>query len=445
MREVHVDLYIRGRGKGGKGKGPACSFAAQLLGWHADRLDVAAIKRRHGLKALFALSSTGVRGLELVANPRNGLSLTTYTGKPGSRITLDGEPQEPFLSRSLVAAGGLLFSLGLLLLLVSHNPHFASLLATHNNAPSSPVMLFGVGVFVLIFWKKFTECFTRFDQNPWGCRRPSDRPRMSSMSGRSHRTVYVGNLPGDTRESEVEDLFAKYGKILDIELKLPPRPPGFAFVEFADPRDAEDAIRGRDGYDFDGNRLRVELAHGGRGGGGFGGGRGDFQRGPSRRTEYRVIVKNLPTSASWQDLKDHMRRAGDVCFAQVFKERDGMMGIVDYSNEEDMKYAVRKLDDSEFKNPFSRGCYIRVREESKTGRDRSRSPRRRERSRSRSRSRSASGSRSRSRSKSKSRSRSPKKSGSKSPSRSRSRSKSPAKSPERARSPAGSDGKAASG
>ncbi|CAI7775560.1 unnamed protein product, partial [Closterium sp. NIES-54] len=266
-----------------------------------------------------------------------------------------------------------------------------------------------------------------FHANSWCYRRPSDRPCMSSsMSGRSHRTVYVGNLPGDTRESEVEDLFAKYGKILDIELKLPPRPPGFAFVEFADPRDAEDAIRGRDGYDFDGNRLRVELAHGGRGaGGGFGGGRGgDFQRGPSRRTEYRVIVKNLPTSASWQDLKDHMRRAGDVCFAQVFKERDGMMGIVDYSNEEDMKYAVsqaagwvqcgesgswvgqaaggsgswvggrgntggtksvrslgcdvimgvkataawegrgntgiRKLDDSEFKNPFSRGVYIRV-------------------------------------------------------------------------------------
>ncbi|CAI7753383.1 unnamed protein product [Closterium sp. NIES-54] len=80
------------------------------------------------------------------------------------------------------------------------------------------------------------------------------------MSGRSHCTVYVGNLPGDMRESEVEDLFAKYGKILDIELKLPPRPPGFAFVEFEDPRDAEDAIRGRDEYDFDRNRLRAELA-----------------------------------------------------------------------------------------------------------------------------------------------------------------------------------------
>lgn len=33
--------------------------------------------------------------------------------------------------------------------------------------------------------------------------------------GRSSRTIYVGNLPGDIRESEVEDLFYKvYFKIL---------------------------------------------------------------------------------------------------------------------------------------------------------------------------------------------------------------------------------------
>ncbi|XP_020097805.1 serine/arginine-rich splicing factor SR30-like [Ananas comosus] len=58
--------------------------------------------------------------------------------------------------------------------------------------------------------------------------------------------------------------FSKYGPIVDIDLKIPPRPPGYAFVEFEDPRDADDAIRGRDGYKFDGYRLRVELAHGGR-------------------------------------------------------------------------------------------------------------------------------------------------------------------------------------
>ncbi|KAA3475074.1 serine/arginine-rich splicing factor SR34A-like [Gossypium australe] len=131
------------------------------------------------------------------------------------------------------------------------------------------------------------------------------------MSGRSSRTLYVGNLPGDVREREVEDLFYKYGPIAQIDLKIPPRPPGYAFVEFEEARDAEDAIRGRDGYDFGGHRLRVELAHGGRGRSSmdrhssYSSGRG---RGPSRRSEYR-----------------------------------GTTGIVDYTNYDDMKLAAFRL------------------------------------------------------------------------------------------------------
>ncbi|KAL1820050.1 hypothetical protein ACET3Z_014919 [Daucus carota] len=240
------------------------------------------------------------------------------------------------------------------------------------------------------------------------------------MSGRFSRTIYVGNLPLDIKEREVEDLFYKYGRIVDIELKVPPRPPCFCFVEFERSRDADDAIRGRDGYNFDGCRLRVELAHGGRGQsssrdrrGGYGGnsargGGGNF--GISRHSEFRVIVSNLPSSASWQDLKDHMRKAGDVCFAEVSTDSKGTFGLVDYTNYDDMKYAIRKLDDTEFKNPWAR-TYIRV--------DKfERSPRR-----SRSRSRSPSRSRSRSRSRSKSlrdRSKSLERSISRSPSRSRS-------------------------
>ncbi|KAI7995642.1 Serine/arginine-rich-splicing factor SR34 [Camellia lanceoleosa] len=165
----------------------------------------------------------------------------------------------------------------------------------------------------------------------------------------------------------------QYGPIAHIDLKIPPRPPGYAFVEFEEARDAEDAIRSRDGYDFDGHWLRVELAHGGRGhpsstdryssyssgrGGRGGGGRGG---GVSRHSDYRVLVTGLPSSASWQDLKDHMRRAGDVCFSQVFRDASGTTGIVDYTNNDDMKYAIRKLDDSEFRNAFTRAI-VRVRE-----------------------------------------------------------------------------------
>ncbi|KAL7003779.1 Serine/arginine-rich splicing factor sr34a [Sarracenia purpurea var. burkii] len=119
------------------------------------------------------------------------------------------------------------------------------------------------------------------------------------MSGRFSRTIYVGNLPADIKEWEIEDLFYKYGRILDIELKIPPRPPCYCFVEFDNARDAEDAIRGRDGYNFDGCRLRVELAHGGRGppsssdrrGGygssGGGAASGGGRHGISRHSEYR--------------------------------------------------------------------------------------------------------------------------------------------------------------
>ncbi|KAG0587484.1 hypothetical protein KC19_2G167800 [Ceratodon purpureus] len=261
------------------------------------------------------------------------------------------------------------------------------------------------------------------------------------MSSRASRTIYVGNLPGDVREREIEELFYKYGLIVDIDLKLPPRPPGYCFLEFEDARDAEDAIRGRDGYNFDGNRLRVEIAHGGRGpppavdrysiynSGGRGGGSaadsGGRAGGVSRRSEYRVTVTGLPSSASWQDLKDHMRRAGDVCFAQVFRDGSaGTMGIVDFTNYDDMKYAIRKLDDSEFRNPFSRS-FIRVKEDKGSGS-------RRSVTRSRSRSRRSSRSRSKS-----ARSRSPR-SRSRSPrsvtpvSRSRSRS---VRSPSKSRSP----------
>ncbi|XP_021763145.1 serine/arginine-rich splicing factor SR34B-like isoform X2 [Chenopodium quinoa] len=246
------------------------------------------------------------------------------------------------------------------------------------------------------------------------------------MSSRSRRTLYVGNLPGDIREREVEDLFYKYGPIAHIDLKIPPRPPGYAFVEFEEARHAQDAIDGRDGYDFDGHRLRVELAHGGRGNSSstdrYSSHSGGGRRGVSKHTEYRVVISGLPSSASWQDLKDHMRKAGDVCFSQVFRDGGGTTGIVDYTNYEDMKNAIRKLDDSEFRNAFSRS-YVRVKEYKG-----SRSPRGRSKSHSRSRSRSRGRSYSRSRSPSKS----PKKASRRSPARSRSRSVS---SKSRSRSP----------
>jgi len=69
--------------------------------------------------------------------------------------------------------------------------------------------------------------------------------------------VFVGNLPLDIKEWELIDRFEKYGDIRHVDLKLPSRPPGFAFIQFSDPRDARVAVESRDGYDFYGNKMRV--------------------------------------------------------------------------------------------------------------------------------------------------------------------------------------------
>ena len=48
--------------------------------------------------------------------------------------------------------------------------------------------------------------------------------------------IYVGNLPHDIRSRDLEDLFHKYGKIVDVDLHTSRDKDPFAFVEFEDQR-----------------------------------------------------------------------------------------------------------------------------------------------------------------------------------------------------------------
>ncbi|PAV76864.1 hypothetical protein WR25_25964 [Diploscapter pachys] len=94
--------------------------------------------------------------------------------------------------------------------------------------------------------------------------------------------VYVGGLPNDATSQELEDVFYRFGRIRKVWVAR--RPPGFAFVEFEDGRDAEDAVKALDGSRICGVRARVELSHGrrrngGSGGGGGGGGGGGYSSG----------------------------------------------------------------------------------------------------------------------------------------------------------------------
>lgn len=73
-----------------------------------------------------------------------------------------------------------------------------------------------------------------------------------------------------------------------------------------------------------------------------------------RGTQYRVRVTNIPSSASWQDLKDFLRDGGDVAHADVDRRGNGVASFATY---DDMERAITKLDRAQLM-----GESVRIRE-----------------------------------------------------------------------------------
>ncbi len=103
------------------------------------------------------------------------------------------------------------------------------------------------------------------------------------------RKLYVGNLPYETGETELQELFARAGTVETVKVmrdQATGRARGFAFVEMSSDEDAKKAISELNEYQLGGRGLTVNEARpkptGGGGGGGFGG--GDSRR---RRSEPR--------------------------------------------------------------------------------------------------------------------------------------------------------------
>jgi RNA recognition motif-containing protein len=74
--------------------------------------------------------------------------------------------------------------------------------------------------------------------------------------------IYVGNLPFDTNEGSVRDLFAQHGNVETVALvndRETGKPRGFGFVEMSS-EDAAKAVDGLNGKDFGGRALKVNPA-----------------------------------------------------------------------------------------------------------------------------------------------------------------------------------------
>eukprot|EP01117_Protostelium_nocturnum_P001572 TRINITY_DN118_c0_g1_i6.p2 TRINITY_DN118_c0_g1~~TRINITY_DN118_c0_g1_i6.p2 ORF type:complete len:135 (-),score=43.45 TRINITY_DN118_c0_g1_i6:712-1116(-) len=79
--------------------------------------------------------------------------------------------------------------------------------------------------------------------------------------GRETQTLYVAGLSISINERDVEDKFAKYGKIVSCRLMKDPRSGesrGIAFIRFDTPAEASEALRHLDRTEFDGQQISVE-------------------------------------------------------------------------------------------------------------------------------------------------------------------------------------------
>jgi RNA recognition motif-containing protein len=114
--------------------------------------------------------------------------------------------------------------------------------------------------------------------------------------------LYVGNLPFNTTENELQELFSQAGAVQEVTLmqdRFTGKSRGFAFITMGSDEDAQNAISKLNGHAMEGRQLTVNEARpresrppggGGRGygggGGGGGGGYGGRREGGGQRRSH---------------------------------------------------------------------------------------------------------------------------------------------------------------
>jgi len=170
------------------------------------------------------------------------------------------------------------------------------------------------------------------------------------------RRVYIGNLSWGVSWQDLKDHMREVGEVTraDIMTGTDGRSKGCGIVEYTSKADAKKAVLTLTDTELDGRKIFV---------------REDREERLSRsgNRSYpdtqgrRVYVGNLSWDVAWQDLKDHMREAGEVSHAEVIKEADGRskgFGIVEYATSEEAQEAIETLTETELK-----GRIIYVRED----------------------------------------------------------------------------------
>lgn len=186
------------------------------------------------------------------------------------------------------------------------------------------------------------------------------------------RPVFCGNFEYDTRQSELERMFSRYGRVERVDMKS-----GFAFVYMEDERDAEDAIQGLDNTEFGRQRrcLSVEWAKGDRGVR-HREGEGVMRPANTKPTKTLFVINFDPFITRVRDLERHFEPYGKLLHVRIRRN----FAFIQYETQEEatkalecthmsklldrvisVEYAIRDDDDrnGQRESPGRRGGYGR--------------------------------------------------------------------------------------
>ncbi|KAL9996498.1 putative RNA recognition motif domain, nucleotide-binding alpha-beta plait domain superfamily [Helianthus debilis subsp. tardiflorus] len=185
------------------------------------------------------------------------------------------------------------------------------------------------------------------------------------------RPIFCGNIEFDARQGDLERLFRKYGKVDRVDMKS-----GFAFIYMEDERDADDAIRALDRYEFGrkGRRLRVEWTKQERNVRQPASSRKSSSN--SRPSKTLFVINFDPYNTRTRDLERHFDSYGKVLNIRIRKN----FGFIQFESQEDATNALEATNQSKLMDRVITVEYARDDDDRKNGNGsggRDRSPHRR--------------------------------------------------------------------
>ena len=139
--------------------------------------------------------------------------------------------------------------------------------------------------------------------------------------------IYLGHLPSDCSQTDIDRFFNGYGRLTLILLRK-----SHCYVFIEERQDAEDAVKELKGRKIRGQSIMLEFLE-------------KDVKNVVNFPKYQLKIENLSQNTASQELRDYMKQAGEILHCQAHENVKGV-GIVQFARWQDLKWALEHFHDT---------------------------------------------------------------------------------------------------